>query len=161
MSLGDDDSGGMMPMFSFSTNGLWLEITGVTNGLAYLNLHNATNQVYEVLTKTDLLLTNWTIENEVWPTNSGVMPFNISELGRTNLFVWAMDWTGVTENGNTTPNWWFWDYFQGQPGCQTRIWIFGELPCQTISRTELTQTSSILASWSPTSISGPARPPRI
>ena len=111
MGMGEDDSGGMTPMFSFSTDGLWLEMTGVTNGLAYLDLNNATNQVYEILTKTNLSLTNWTIENEVWPTNSTVMPFNISELGRTNLFVWAMDWTGVTENGNTTPDWWFWNYF--------------------------------------------------
>ena len=111
MSMVEGDSGGMTPMFGFSTNDLWLEMTGVTNALAYLNLHNATNQVYEILTKTDLLLTNWTIENEVWPTNSAVMPFNISELGRTNLFVWAMDWTGVTENGNATPDWWFWEYF--------------------------------------------------
>ncbi len=105
------DSGDMMSMFSFSTNDLWLEMTGVSNGLAYLNLHNATNPVYEILTKTNLSLTNWTTESEVWPTNSTAMPFNISELARTNLFVWAMDWTGVTENGNTTPDWWFWKYF--------------------------------------------------
>jgi hypothetical protein len=33
-------------------------------------------------------------------------------LDRTNnLFFWARDWTGVTENGNTTPDWWFWKYF--------------------------------------------------
>ena len=31
---------------TFDTNRLWLEITNVANGLAYLNLHNATNQVY-------------------------------------------------------------------------------------------------------------------
>ena len=111
MSMAEDDSGNTMPMASFSTAGLWLEMAGVTNGLAYLNLYNPTNQVYEILTKTDLSLPTWTIENEVWPTNSSVMPFNISELGRTNLFVWAMDWTGVTENGNTTPDWWFWEYF--------------------------------------------------
>jgi len=39
------------------------------------------------------------------------MPFIVSESGRTNLFIWAQDWTGVTENGNTTPDWWFWEYF--------------------------------------------------
>jgi hypothetical protein len=111
MSMGEDDSGGVTPMFSFSTDGLWLEMTGVTNGLAYVNLHNATNQVYEILTKTNLSLPPWTIENEVWSTNSTVMPFNVLELDRTNLFVRAMDWTGVTENGNTTPDWWFWQYY--------------------------------------------------
>jgi hypothetical protein len=105
------DSGGLTPMLSFSTNGLWLQMNGVTNGLAYLDLNNASNQVYEILTKTDLSLTNWTIENEVWPTNQAVMPFTISENSRTNLFVWAMDWTGVTENGNTVPDWWFWEYY--------------------------------------------------
>jgi hypothetical protein len=39
------------------------------------------------------------------------MPFIVSESGRTNLFIWAQDWTGVTENGNTTPDWWFWEYY--------------------------------------------------
>jgi hypothetical protein len=39
------------------------------------------------------------------------MPFTVDELGRTNLFIWAKDWTGVTENGNTTPDWWFYEYF--------------------------------------------------
>jgi hypothetical protein len=105
------DSGGMTPMFTFPTDGLWLQMNGVTNGTAYLDLNNATNQVYEILTKTDLSQPTWTIENEVWPTNQTAMPFTISENGRTNLFVWAMDWTGVTENGNTTPDWWFWEYF--------------------------------------------------
>jgi hypothetical protein len=40
------------------------------------------------------------------------MPFTVPELDRTNaLFFRAMDWTGVKENGNTTPDWWFWEYF--------------------------------------------------
>jgi len=30
------------PIYAFDTNGLWLEITNVSNGQAYLNLHNAT-----------------------------------------------------------------------------------------------------------------------
>ncbi len=110
--------GGMMmefgdfsPMLSFDTNALWLDISAITNGMIYADLNNATNQVYEILTKTDLSLTNWTIESEVWPTNPVDMPFTLYQNGRTNLFVWAMDWTGVTENGNTTPDWWFWLYF--------------------------------------------------
>jgi hypothetical protein len=48
---------------------------------------------------------------EVWPTNGAVMPFTVPTLGRANLFMQAEDWTGVTENGNTTPDWWFWKYF--------------------------------------------------
>ena len=106
-----EDFGGMSPMFSFDTNALWLDISAITNGMVYADLNNATNQVYEILTKANLSLTNWTIESEVWPTNPVAMPFTIPQNGRTNLFVWAMDWTGVTENGNTTPDWWFWEYF--------------------------------------------------
>jgi hypothetical protein len=106
------DEGGFTPDFGFSTNGLYLQINAVSNDLAYLTLNNATDEVYEVLSKTDLTATNWTIEPGVlFPTDSNAMPFTVSEQGRTNLFIWAMDWTGVTENDNTTPDWWFWLYF--------------------------------------------------
>ena len=98
------------PTYSFPTNDLWLEITGVSNGAAWLNLHNASNQIYAV-TSTTNLLANWNVETEVWPTNPLVMPFTVPMLGRANLFIWARDWTGITENGNTTPDWWFWEYF--------------------------------------------------
>ena len=105
--------GAASPAFNFSTDSLWLQIIGITNGVASLTLNNATDQVYEVLSKTDLTRTNWTIEpGEVWPTNSTVMPFTILVLDRTKaLFIRAADWTGVTENGNTVPDWWFWKYF--------------------------------------------------
>lgn len=107
-----DSPGAYSPMFwSFDTNSLWLEIKIVTNGLAYLNLHRATNKVYEIWSKTDLTLANWNIETEVWPTNTQVMPFIVPKSGRVNLFFWARDWTGVTSHGNTTPEWWFWAYF--------------------------------------------------
>ena len=95
---------------SFSTNGLWLEITGITNGIISLNLNNPTNQVYAIWSRTDLL-TGWNVETEVWPTNTGVMPFTVPTLGRQNLFMEGEDWTGVTANGNTTPLWWFWWFF--------------------------------------------------
>jgi hypothetical protein len=39
------------------------------------------------------------------------MPFTELTLDRPNLFLLAEDWTGVTENGNTVPDWWFWKYF--------------------------------------------------
>ena len=32
----------------FSTNGLWMQITGITNGIVSLNLNNPTNQVYAI-----------------------------------------------------------------------------------------------------------------
>jgi hypothetical protein len=112
MSAMDDLGGGdFAPAFSIPTNGLWLEITNVANGLAYLNLHHATNKVYEIWSKTDLAATNWNIELEVSPTNTTVMPFRVVQLNRPNLFLWARDWTGITSHSNTTPEWWFWKYF--------------------------------------------------
>jgi len=41
--------------YTFDTNQLWLEITNVSNGIAYLNLHNGTNPVYAIWTTTNLL----------------------------------------------------------------------------------------------------------
>jgi hypothetical protein len=76
-----------------------------------LNLNNGTNQIYAIWGATSLL-TGWQVETEVWPTNPAVMPFTVPTLGRQNLFLQAEDWTGVTENGNTTPLWWFWEFFQ-------------------------------------------------
>ena len=110
---GDDDYSGGSYGTPFSTNGLWLQITNVSNGLAYLNLMNATDSVYEIYSTVALVNSgnSWNIEAEVWPTNGTVMPYTVPELGRTNLFVWARDWTGVTSNGNETPEWWFWKYF--------------------------------------------------
>lgn len=96
--------------YSFPTNGLWLEITNISNGWSYLNLHNATDQVYAIWSTTNLLA-NWNVETEVWPTNPPVISFMVPTLERQNLFLQAEDWTGVTENGNTTPDWWFWKYF--------------------------------------------------
>ena len=52
-----DDSGTNQPPLlncGFDTNGLWLELTNAADGLAYLNLHNASDFVYEILGKTDL-----------------------------------------------------------------------------------------------------------
>jgi hypothetical protein len=107
---GGDYSATFSNTFSIDTNGLWLEITNVSNGWSYLNLHNATNQVYAIWSTTDLLAP-WNVETEVWPTDTNCMPFSIQNFNRQNLFLRAEDWTGVTENGNTTPDWWFWWYF--------------------------------------------------
>ncbi|MGO8741318.1 MAG: Ig-like domain-containing protein [Limisphaerales bacterium] len=97
---------------AYDTNGLFLEIVSVSNGAAWFNLHGATDSVYEVWSKTDLLAPSWNIEQEVWPdTNQTVTSFTVPVLDRTNLFIWARDWTGITSNGNETPDWWFWKYF--------------------------------------------------
>ncbi len=113
--VGGGDGGGNTnspPFFNFTqpTNGLWLEMTGVSNGTAYLNLHNATNYVYEVFSTTDLNAP-WNIETEVFPgTNQPTTPFTVAQAERGDLFLWARDWTGITSNDNQTPDWWFW-YF--------------------------------------------------
>lgn len=115
MMTADESGGGSFtPAFGFSTDSLWLQINGVSNAVAYLALNNATDQVYAILSSTGLTVTNWNIEPGVlFPTDSSAMPFAVPVLGRTNaLFIRAMDWTGVTHDGNQTPDWWFWKYFQ-------------------------------------------------
>ncbi len=111
-SGGSGDYSGSYVPYMFNTNGLWLEITNVSNGLSYLNLHHATNQVYAIWSTTNLL-TPFQVETELWPTpdQTNVLSFTVENLDRQNLFMRAEDWTGVTENGNTTPDWWFWWYF--------------------------------------------------
>ncbi len=89
---------------------LWLEITNVADGLAYFNLWNGTNQVYAIWAAPNPL-GPWTVETEVWPTNGEVAPFTLPASGQDALFAFAQDWTGVTANGNTVPEWWFWQYF--------------------------------------------------
>ena len=109
----------MMASFSsmmtpaYNTNGLWLEITNVANGWSYFNLHNGTNFVYAILSTTSLAGGSWNIETELFPTldQTNVMPFAVQNSGRQTLLVKAMDWTGVTENGNTVPDWWLWEYY--------------------------------------------------
>ena len=114
MPGGGGDGGNYTNSFvgiQIDTNGLWLEITNVSNGWSYLNLHNATNQVYAILTKTNLLDASWTIENELWPVDTNCQPFTVQNFDRQILFVRAEDWTGVTHGGNTVPDWWLWKYF--------------------------------------------------
>ena len=41
--------------YTIDTNGLYLEVAGVSNGSAWFNLHNASNQVYAVWSTTNLL----------------------------------------------------------------------------------------------------------
>jgi hypothetical protein len=97
---------------TIDTNSLWLEITNVANGLAYLNLHNSTNQIYAIWSASNLLA-EWNVETEVWPDtnqNQTVTPFTVPTLERQNLFVRAQDWTDVLGDGGI-PLWWYWLYF--------------------------------------------------
>jgi len=125
---GGSGGGGSTNTFSytFDTNGLWLELTGITNDIISLNLNNATDQVYEVWSTASLTNAAWDIEQEVWPTNQTSMPFTVPLGSRTNgLFFYARDWTGITENGNRIPEWWFWYYFQDAALSDTNLDAYG------------------------------------
>ena len=114
---GDDpDGGGWGPFtnnfsnFSFNREKLWLEITNVSNGFSFYNLHNATNVVYAIWTTTNLLAP-FAVETELWPTDPNCQPFNILNNNRQYLFVRAEDWTGVDSDGDGVPDWWAWEYW--------------------------------------------------
>jgi len=48
---------------------------------------------------------------ELSQPDTNCQPFTLQNYDRQNLFVRAEDWTGVTESGNTVPDWWLWKYF--------------------------------------------------
>jgi len=113
---GGDGSGGDYPTtsstYTIDTNQLWLQITNVANGLASLNLYNATNQVYAIWCTTNLL-GDWQVQTDLWPTlnQTNVFPFTLPTAGQPTLFVRAEDWTGVDSDGDGVPDWWAWDYW--------------------------------------------------
>jgi hypothetical protein len=96
-----------------NTNLLWLQISNVINGYACGNIYNTTDYVYAVWFATNLLTpaAQWSVASEVFPTATNCTPFTAPTLNQTTLFLRAEDWTGVTHNGNTTPDWWFWEYY--------------------------------------------------
>ena len=115
---GTNEGGYITNYFSYSlpTNGLWLQVSNIANGNMNVNLNGATDYVYEVFSTTNLAavpaVSNWNIETEIFPgASTNVMPFNVSMNGRNPLFLWARDWTGITNNGNLTPEWWFYYWF--------------------------------------------------
>jgi hypothetical protein len=112
-------------LYTIDTNRLWLEITNVANGLAYLNLHNSTNQIYAIWSASNLLA-EWNVETEVWPTDPAVTPFTVPALERQNLFVRAQDWTGVDSDGDGIPDWWIWLYFGNLAETATNLDSLGE-----------------------------------
>ncbi|MGH7975220.1 MAG: hypothetical protein ACREC8_01020 [Limisphaerales bacterium] len=109
------DGGGFTPDFTTPTNGLWLQITGVSNGLAYLTLNGTTNDVeYEILSEPSLTnsipISAWNSEGMFWGsavTNWTTM--TIAQNDRTNLFFDALSWQDSTGTG--IPDWWWLEYF--------------------------------------------------
>ena len=111
---GDSGGGGAFTNgfagYTIDTNNLYLLLTNVANGLAYCGLGCATDQVYAVLASSSLSIpmNMWTVVAEVWPTDTNCMPFTVPIQNQDTLFLSAVDWTGVTYNGNQTPLWWLW-----------------------------------------------------
>jgi hypothetical protein len=99
--------------YTWDTNQLWLEITNVSNGTTFANLHNGTNQVYAIWGTTNLAtpFTFWNVETELWPTDTNCQPFTVQNWEGLNLFLRAEDWTGVDSDGDGIPDWWIWKYF--------------------------------------------------
>jgi hypothetical protein len=116
-SLSLSADGSSLPLLD--TNGLFLVVSNYDGNFDYLNLMNSTDFVYCVKSATDLTVPpgQWQVEGEFFPTGdqTNCLPFTVATLNRTNLFMRAEDWTGIAENGNTTPDWWlyFW-HFQGR-----------------------------------------------
>ena len=109
-----DSSASFSPMFAVSDpTALWLEITNVSNGWSYFNLHNGTNFVYAILSTTNLAGGTWNIETELFPTldQTNIMPFAVQNSGRDILFLKAMDWAGIDSDSDGIPDWWIWKYY--------------------------------------------------
>jgi hypothetical protein len=123
---GTNDGGGYTNNVHFTpvpTNGLWLSISNVSGGLAHLNLNNATDFVYKIISKNSLSVAgNWDIAGEVFPgINTNVMPFTVAASSPTNFFIWACDWAGITSGGNTVPEWWLYKFFGTTEMADTNI----------------------------------------
>jgi|GEM_PF-6135483 len=116
---GGTGDGGLSPAYTggtwIDTNALYLQITNHSGGWAYLNLCKATNQVYAILTTTNLATPSagWQVETELFPIDdqTNILPFAVSNLDPQHLFIRAEDWTGKDSNGDGIPDWWAWKYF--------------------------------------------------
>lgn len=90
-------SGGIMRAndLIIDTNKLWLSVD--TNALPGSNMFNVvihetvTGSYYDVLTRTDLLLPAWTVENTVIGATGDATPVTIIQNNRTDLFVSARE----------------------------------------------------------------------
>ena len=107
-----ESGGGGMPMaYSYGTNDLWLEIAGVSNGVANLILHNTDSAVwYEVLSKEDLTQMVWVPEasspgHELQDWTAFDIP-----TWQTNALLFRAR-TGEDSDTDGLPDWWELEFF--------------------------------------------------
>ncbi len=106
---GSEGEGGVSACgaYDYPSNMLWLEITGVSNGFAYVTVHGTVPEnVYELLSKESLTNSLWISEGTVYGADGlDWTPTIIPVLDRTNnLFLWARSW--VDSDGGGLPDWW-------------------------------------------------------
>ncbi len=101
------DGPGPSSLEAFSyTNGLWLEIYSQTSNWLTLTLHGtAADGYYEILTKTNLSETNWTVDHGFIGQDTSTLANPIWLPGRTNIFFWARH-TSLDSDGDGLPDWW-------------------------------------------------------
>lgn len=112
-SGGDTGIATNYPVLIINSNLLYLTLTNVDNEFAYCGLGCATDQVYAILESSSLSipLNQWTVVAEVWPTDTNLAPFTVQTQNQGTLFLSAVDWTGISSDGNQTPLWWLWLYY--------------------------------------------------
>ena len=94
--------------YTLPTNGLWLEMDGITNQEVYITAHNVMADYFQLLSKTNLLESDWKLEQLFQAdTNSELALDPVPELnpGATNsqMFFWAKQsdaLIGVNDNGD-------------------------------------------------------------
>jgi hypothetical protein len=77
---------------TIDTNSLYLKVatnSTVSNEFNVLMVNTTNGDFYDVLTKVDLSLPSWTVENTVTGAVGHITPVTLFQNGRTNLFVWA------------------------------------------------------------------------
>lgn len=103
-----EEGDGPMAAYSYAPESLWLEITGVSNGLAYVIVHGTVAEVaYEMLSKESLTNAEWAGESPIviGAVGQDWTPTTVTVGTRTNeLFLWAR--TLVDTDGGGLPDWW-------------------------------------------------------
>ncbi len=88
------------------TNGLWLSIYSYDSNWMTLTLHGTVEGgYYEILTKTNLSETNWTVDHGFIGQDNSTLANSIWLPGRTNFFFWAR-YTSLDSDGDGLPDWW-------------------------------------------------------